>query len=122
MGKQIALIGIKAEDRNNNELVFEALLNPEEMNRDYVFSSVDIDKQRSFQDIEWLMFALMSIPVIDSTINIVSAIKNEITKRIKKKTNSADNYSSKSLKVKIKIKISGDSDAEIEEEITIEVR
>ena len=121
MGNPVALIGIKTEDRKNNELVVEALLNHESLNDGYIFSGIDIDKQRSFQDIEWLMFALMAIPATESIVNIVLAIKNEITKRVKKKTDAGDD-SNKSIKMKIKIKISGNSDNEIEEEITIEVR
>jgi len=83
-----------------------------------VFSPIEGEAKRGFQEVDWIMFTLLAIPAADSIINIVSAIKDDVKKRIKKQMSSKK--TSKHIKIKVKIKLPFYS-YEKEEEIDIDI-
>jgi hypothetical protein len=52
----------------------------------------DKNTTRGFQDVEWIMFTLMAIPVAESIFNIIVAIKNELKKRIEEQLRDQEIY------------------------------
>ena len=89
-----------------------------ENNGAIIFSPLDGEATRGFQEVDWIMFTLMAIPVADSVINIVSAIKDELKKRVKKHISSQK--TSRRIKINVKIKLPFYS-YEKEEEINIDI-
>lgn len=77
----------------------------------------DEEVMRGFQDIEWLMFTLVMIPVAESALNIFMNIKKEIVNRIS--GNIKNRTITRNIKISIKVKLPMFS-YEKEEEITIE--
>jgi len=69
----------------------------------WVFIPHDEKKQRGLQSTDWLMFVMTAIPVIESAINIVKAVKNEIKEKLTKYC--VDYKILKKIKVVVKISL-----------------
>gem|GEM_PF-4678261 len=80
------------------------------------FDPVEKEANRGFQDVEWIMFALMSLPATDSLISIVRSIKDAIKSRVARQMSTRN--ITKNIKVNVKISLPFYS-YEKEEEIII---
>lgn len=69
----------------------------------FVLSPVKNETNRGFQDVDWIMFMIMTIPVAESLLNIVTCIKDEIKIRISK--HMAAHNIARNIKVKVNIKL-----------------
>jgi len=104
---------------HSNDISFYDL--QQALSEDYstiVFCPIDGEVKRGFQDVEWIMFMLMAIPVADSVINIVSALKDEVKNRVTKYMSSQK--TSKRIRINVRIKLPFYS-YEKEEEIFIDI-
>lgn len=114
MGKnRRAIVSLKSDDLDNSQL-------EQIMTQDEAFQVADFYDEtatRGFQDIEWLMFVMMAIPTLDSTISIVKAIQEAI--KVKVSTYLKDQDLKKRTKITVRISLPGFS-FEKEEEIIVD--
>lgn len=94
-----SIISIRSDDLSYFDLKKAVSQNAD----DIILFPVASETNRSFQDVEWIMFTLMIVPVAESLFNIVTSIKNAIKGRVSKLM-VAQNIV-RSVKIKIKIKL-----------------
>jgi len=113
MSEEKGIISVHSDDISYYDLQSALSKNDDSI----LLSHFDDESKRGFQDVEWIMFTLMSIPVAESVFNIVLAIKNEIKNRVSKKMTSQN--ITKCVKINVKIKLPFFS-YEKEEEICVD--
>ena len=99
MSEEKGIISVYSDDISYYDLQSALSVNDDII----VFNLIDDESKRGFQDVEWIMFTLISIPVTESVLNIVMTIKNEIKNRVSKQITTQN--IKKRIKINVKIKL-----------------